>query len=66
LKKHANEFEARSTELQLDKNNLEYIVREQDEEILKLKHEIRIVVQLKNEAILEKKQTHATCNYQLI
>jgi hypothetical protein len=40
LKKHANEFEARSIELQLDKNNLEHTIREQDEEILKLKHEI--------------------------
>jgi hypothetical protein len=40
LKKHANEFEARSMELQIDKNNLEHIVREHDEEILKLKHEI--------------------------
>jgi hypothetical protein len=53
LKKHKNEFEARFVKLQQDNNNLKHIVREKDVEMLKLKHEIQIVVQLTNEAVLE-------------
>lgn len=53
LKKHTNEFEARFVKLQQNNSSLKHIVKEQDVKILKLKHEIQIVVQLKNEAILE-------------
>ncbi len=60
LKKHTNEFEARFVKLQQNNSSLKHIVKEQDIKILKLKHEIQIVVQLKNEAILEQIKVNAT------
>lgn len=62
FKKQVDEFEARSTKLQWDNNNLEHVVKEQDVEILNLKQKIQIDVHLKNETILVKEYIWATYN----
>lgn len=44
-------------------NNLKHTIRKQDATILKFKHDIQIIVHLKNEVVLTKEQTQVFCNH---